>query len=187
MTCHINSFKKYVLLVRQKEEAAIARENALAATIPAGNIVEVPAMDIKRPLEIFVNAQTFKGTSPTLSQVYNFLRQRGHKYNDKIALPPDIEIPKTKQAVVKVIVKALLKIAKVDANGNQDASGILIFKEICRDIVSLVNNVNTSKQPKPTTSKPSFRSVMQSVPHKTRAIEILETLKWDPDNTFPFT
>ena len=145
LTWHVISIvlAKYVSLVRQREATAIAREETLAATAAAAaNNIEILAQDIaptKRPLEFFINEQTVK---KTLSKIFSFLKERGHLYNDKIAFP-DINLPAKKSTVVNILVNAFLKVAKPDASGNQDASAIQIFKEICYEKkIEFKRNVN---------------------------------------------
>ena len=116
--------------------------------------------------------------------MYNFLRLRGHRYNDAIA-QPDIDIPKKKTAVVKLLVEGFLKVSTPGANVN--SSAIRIFKEICHEMeIPYKNVIAWTEKSKSRKDKPSFRSTLNSVPENLRCIDMLSTLEWDDKNAFPF-
>ena len=105
--------------------------------------------------------------------------RKGHRYNDAIA-QPDIDIPRKKTAVVKLLVEAFLKVSK--SVPNVDSSAIRIFKEICHEMEIPYKNVIALTE----RLNPSLRSTLNSVPENQRCIDMLSTLEWDDKNVFPF-
>ena len=89
---YLESFRRYVDSIRKREAAAKSKEDAtfLSNTVTTATVPQPPIDPVhtvhtqKRHLEIFINEQT---VSKTLSKMYNFLRLRGHKYNNAINLP----------------------------------------------------------------------------------------------------
>ena len=180
--CHIDSFGRYVELVKKKEAKLRELEDQLDAAV--ANVVESSAspeiqpLPLKSVLEVFLNAQT---RPKTLLPVLTFLKLRGHELNNLINLNPDIEIGKSKLATVKTINNAIRSAAKTDV------SGIRMFKDICYAQGIPFKNVDVLKQSSVLHQKRkrSFRSVMKSLPEKEECIQMLTTLQWDPTKSFP--
>ena len=179
MNCHLRSFIRYVDLVRQKEESAKMAED-LRATANSAESKEAdnPNDDYQQVslLETFINEQT---RPKTLNLVLNFLKLRGNRLNDMINLNPNINHGTSKHAVVKVIFNAINAVVKTDI------SGIRMFKEICTTMGIVFKNVDVEKKRKLKHQKRSFRSVLDNLPDKNQSVDMLTTLLWDTDKTFP--
>ena len=162
-----------------KEKAGFNdNRSSSSSDLPQAAILSDPVPS-KRLFELFLDAQT---RLKTLFQVLNFLKLRGHEYNDA-AKVPNAEYGRSKVVVVKVIREAILSIAKGD-----DKKAISIYKDICAllNIQNNVNNVNMTKlAAKPKKEKQSFHQMLSLMPDKESCMELITTLEWNPDIFFP--
>jgi len=187
MACFMSSFRNYVDRLEKTEKNLIAKEKIAASKddrsssssdLPQVRISSDPVPS-KRLFERFLDEQT---RPKTLFPVLNFLKLRGHEYNDAAEVP-NAEYSQSKAVVVKVIRDAILSVTK----GN-DEKAIFIFKDICTflNIRNNVNNVNMTKlAAKPKKEKQSFHKMLGLMPDKEKCMELITTLEWNPDISFP--
>ena len=183
MTCHLESFDRYLSRVKKSEETLIAKENK-SAMLSSNASAEPVIIPVRQGLlDVFLSKQS---RPKTLNAVLSFFRLRGHTYNNEAAVP-DMDYGKSKPVVIRVIRDALMKLAA--SNNNPEKRAIFIFTEICAylGIKNNVNNVDAKKiANQPNKVKRSFRAVLNSLPDVEACRKIITTLEWDPDISFPF-